>query len=219
MQHNGASPAHFHLHSLPVTNEILWRYVPLVHALMFGMTAVSSRLFLALKRGVENPVSFTFGDDAQNWVARAFYVWLPVADGVFLVVYGFTGTHGPFVLDGMHDGHVMQWIGVACLAVSLVWVVWSQAAMGNSWRMGVNDNARTELIVGGPFAISRHPVYLGIRGTMTGQLLVLPTWPVLMFWLVSELLVQMQARFEEARMLRLHDTRYAAYCARVRRWL
>jgi protein-S-isoprenylcysteine O-methyltransferase Ste14 len=29
----------------------------------------------------------------------------------------------------------------------------------------------------------------------------------------------MQARFEEMRMLRMHEIRYAAYCARVRRWL
>jgi protein-S-isoprenylcysteine O-methyltransferase Ste14 len=208
-----------YIHPLPVTNEILWRYVPLVHALMFGTAAVSTRIFLVMRRGVSNPISFTFGDDVQNWVARGFYVGLPAADGAFLAVYSLTGAHGPFVLDGLTDHHVIQWIGVACLVVSLVWVVWSQAAMGRSWRMGVNDNARTELIVGGPFAISRHPVYLGIRGTMTGQLLVLPTWPVFVFWVVSELLVQMQARFEEMRMLRMHEARYAAYCARVRRWL
>jgi hypothetical protein len=177
-----------HIHPLLVTNEILWRYVPLVHALMFGTAAVSSRIFLAWKRGVSNPVSFTFGDDAQNWLARSFYVWLPAADGVFLVMYGLTGAHGPFVLDGLTNHHVIQWIGLTCLAVSLLWVVWSQAAMGKSWRMGVNDDARTELITSGPFAISRHPVYLGIRGTMTGQLLVVPTWPVLVFWVVSELL-------------------------------
>jgi protein-S-isoprenylcysteine O-methyltransferase Ste14 len=208
-----------HIHPLLVTNEILWRYVPLLHALMFGTVAVSSRIFLAWKRGISNPVSFTFEDDAQNWLARGFYVWLPAADGAFLVVYSPTGAHGPFVLEGLTNHHVIQWIGVVCLVVSLVWVVGSQAAMGNSRRMGVNDNARTELITGGPFAISRHPAYLGIRGTMTGQLLVLPTWPVLVFWVVSELLVQMQARFEEMRMLGMHETRYAAYCARVRRWL
>ncbi|WP_074295566.1 LysR substrate-binding domain-containing protein [Paraburkholderia phenazinium] len=69
------------------------------------------------------------------------------------------------------------------------------------------------------FAISRHPVYLGIRGALTGQLLVLPTWPVLVFWVVSELLVQMQARFEEMRMLKIQGPGYDAYCARVRRWL
>lgn len=208
----------FHIHPLPVTNEIFWRYVPLVHALIFGAAAVSTRIFLVLRRGVSNPVSFTFGDDAKNWVARGFYVWLPATDGAFVIVYSVTGAHGPFVLDGWLDHQVIQWIGVGCLVVSLIWVVWSQAAMGNSWRMGVNDNARTELIVHGPFAISRHPIYLGIRGSMTGQFLVLPTWPVLVFWVVSELLVQMQARFEEMRMLSMHGTRYAGYCARVRRW-
>lgn len=209
----------FHLHPFPVTNEILWRYVPLMHALMFGTAAVGSRIFLVLRKGGSHPVSFTLGDDAQNWVARSFYVGLPVADAAFLVIYGLTGAHGPFVFDGLPRHHAIRWIGALSLVVSLVWVVWSQAAMGSAWRMGVNDHAPTELIMNGPFAISRHPVYLGIRGSMAGQLLVLPTWPVLVFWLVSEVLVQVQVRFEEARMLSMHETRYAAYCARVRRWL
>src|ERR1700733_3701404 len=110
-----------YIHPLPVTNEILWRYVPLVHALMFGTAAVSTRIFLVMRRGVSNPISFTFGDDGQNWVARGFYVGLPAADGAFLAVYSLTGAHGPFVLDGLTDHHVIQWIGVACLVVSLVW--------------------------------------------------------------------------------------------------
>jgi hypothetical protein len=43
-----------------------------VHAFMFDAAAVSTRIFLVLRNGVTNPVSFTFGDDAcgvgSSWI-------------------------------------------------------------------------------------------------------------------------------------------------------
>ncbi|WP_241023858.1 isoprenylcysteine carboxylmethyltransferase family protein [Burkholderia sp. Ac-20365] len=105
------------------------------------------------------------------------------------------------------------------MATALVGVVISQTAMGSAWRMGVDSRTPTELITTGPFALSRNPIYLGIRVTMLGQLLVVGSWPLLAIWCMSELLVQIQVRFEEEHMFRLHAQRYAEYCARVRRWL
>ena len=85
--------------------------------------------------------------------------------------------------------------------------------------MGVDATTPMELITTVPFALSRNPVYVGIRGTMLGQLLVIGTWPELVIWVVFELLVQLQVRFEEAHMARLHAQHYAEYCVRARRWL
>ncbi|WP_207004663.1 methyltransferase family protein [Trinickia mobilis] len=195
----------------------LWRFLPLVHAVVFGSTAVVGRILIAKNRR-HNAVSFSRGDSARDFVARWFYLWLPVIDGLFLAVYGFTGERGQPVLN-LAGLEWVRLVGVACLIISLIWVVASQASMGAAWRMGVDADTQTELVTSGPFALSRNPVYLGIRGTMLGQLLVVGTWPVLAIWLMSELLVQIQVRFEEAHMVRLHAQRYAKYCARVRRWL
>ena len=151
-------------------------------------------------------------------MARCFYLWLPVIDGLFLAGYGLTRNRGPLVLD-IAGLEWVRWAGVACMGVSLVWVVFSQASMGAAWRMGVDTTTPTDLVISGPFALSRNPVYVGIRGTMFGQLLVVGTWPVLVIWVASELLVQLQVRFEEVHMARLHAQRYAEYCTRVRRWL
>jgi protein-S-isoprenylcysteine O-methyltransferase Ste14 len=195
----------------------LWRFLPLFHALIFGATAVVGRILIARKRQ-HKALSFSGGDSAQDFVARCFYLWLPVIDGLFLAAYGITGKPGQLVfnLDGLEW---IRWIGVASLAISLIWVVASQASMGAAWRMGVDASTRTELVTSGPFSVSRNPVYLGIRGTMLGQLLVVGTWPVLAIWALSELLVQIQVRFEEEHMVRLHAHGYVEYCSRVRRWL
>ena len=187
------------------------------HAGVFGATVVVGRVLIARTRK-HDAVSFSRGDSVHDFVARCFYLWLPVADGALLIFYGITGEHGQAVMDPTGFEWV-RWAGVDLMVLSLIWVVWSQAAMGSAWRMGVDTRTRTELITSGPFAISRNPVYLGIRGTILGQLLVIGTWPVLTIWALSELLVQIQVRFEEEHMMRLHAQRYAEYCSRVRRWL
>jgi protein-S-isoprenylcysteine O-methyltransferase Ste14 len=198
-------------------NFDFWHILPLVHAFLFGATAVIGRILIARNRQ-HTAVSFTRGDSAQDFVARCFYLWLPVVDGLFLAGYGLTGNRGPFVVD-VADLEWVRWAGAACMVISLIWVVFSQASMGAAWRMGVDADTSTDLVTSGPFALSRNPVYVGIRGTMLGQLLVVGSWPVLAIWVASELLVQLQVRFEEAHMARLHTQHYAQYCARVRRWL
>ncbi|TCG10071.1 hypothetical protein BZM27_01055 [Paraburkholderia steynii] len=170
------------------TGSDFWRFLPLVHAGVFGATAVAGRMLIA-RTNRHDAVSFSRGDSAHDFVARWF------------------------------DQEWTRWIGVACMVVALIWVICAQATMGTAWRMGVDTRTRTELITTGPFALSRNPIYLGIRATILGQLLVVGTWPVLMIWVMSELLVQIQVRFEEEHMFRLHAQRYADYCSRVRRWI
>ncbi|WP_251031335.1 methyltransferase family protein [Paraburkholderia strydomiana] len=191
--------------------------MPIVHALLFGATAIIGRILVARKR-YHRELSFSNGDSVQDLVARCFYLWLPIVDGLFLLLSCLTGNRGP-VLIAIADREWVRWIGVACMAISLASVVVSQAAMGAAWRMGVDLAERTDLVTAGPFAFSRNPIYVGIRGTMLSQLLVFDTWPMLNIWVISELLVHLQVRFEEAHMRRLHKQRYVDYCARVRRWL
>ena len=202
---------------MQLPHPYLWRFRPVFHAVVFGATAVVGRILVATNRK-QKAVAFSCGDSARDFVARWLYLWLPLIDSFFLAVYGLTGQRGQPVMN-LVGLEWIRWVGVAFLAISLIWVVASQASMGAAWRMGVDASTQTELITSGPFAISRNPVYLGIRGTMLGQLLLVGTWPVLAIWGLSELLVQIQARLEDEHMVRLHAQRYLEYCSRVRRWL
>lgn len=201
-----------------LTHELLWRFIPLFHAGLFGTLAVVGRIVFAIGAG-RNSLSFSNGSSVRDYVARHFYVWLPVMDGAFLVFYAVTGDPGPMIIKELAAFQAIRWCGVACLFIALIWVVAAQSAMGASWRMGVDDQVRTELVTSGPFAVSRNPIYLGIRLSLFGQVLLVQTWPVLLCFVVCDILAQLQVRFEEAHMRVLDPADYAAYCARVRRWL
>lgn len=196
-----------------------WSLVLLIHACVFGLVDVLFRLAVTFRRTGAVPLSFGRSDSARDFTARCFYGWLPLVDFAGILFYAYTHNPGPLLWNGSGTADALRWIGTALLWISLAWICLAQSTMGRDWKMGVDDRHDGTLLTSGVFARSRHPVYLGIRLMLFGQLLVIQSWPALGLWLVSEILVQTQARFEEEAMVARHGDRYAAYCSAVRRWL
>jgi protein-S-isoprenylcysteine O-methyltransferase Ste14 len=91
--------------------------------------------------------------------------------------------------------------------------------MGLSWRIGIDTAHATELVQHGLFGVSRNPIFLAMRLSLLGLLLVYPAAATLALLVAGEILIQVQVRLEEQHLLGLHGDAYRAYCARVRRWL
>jgi protein-S-isoprenylcysteine O-methyltransferase Ste14 len=51
---------------------------------------------------------------------------------------------------------------------------WLALAMGESWRVGVNETEHTELVTTGPFGLVRNPIFTAVLTTGAGIALVLP---------------------------------------------
>lgn len=71
----------------------------------------------------------------------------------------------------------------------------------------------------GLFALSRNPIFLGMRLALLGLFLVLPTGATLVILLVGEALMQVQVRLEEAHLTEALGAQYEAYRGATRRWL
>lgn len=56
----------------------------------------------------------------------------------------------------------------------LVTTLIGQAAMGDSWRIGVDERDRTELVVRGPFEAVRNPIFAGMIPSVIGLVLMVP---------------------------------------------
>jgi protein-S-isoprenylcysteine O-methyltransferase Ste14 len=101
----------------------------------------------------------------------------------------------------------------------LVWTLIAQARMGNSWRIGIDANTKTQLVTQGIFGISRNPIFLGMRVTLLGPFLLLPNAVTLTTFVLGEALMQIQVHLEEEYLRQTHGEAYRKYCRRARRWI
>jgi protein-S-isoprenylcysteine O-methyltransferase Ste14 len=111
-------------------------------------------------------------------------------------------------------------VGVALGLAGIAGTWWAQSAMGKSWRIGVSDSERTELIEHGPFRRIRNPIFSFMILTAFGLALLLPN--ILSIGAVVLLVagVELQVRFvEEPYLARTHGDAYRDYCRRVGRFI
>lgn len=109
--------------------------------------------------------------------------------------------------------------GLVVMLCALVWTATAQMQMGKSWRIGIDHEHETELIEQGLFAISRNPIFLGMRLALLGFFLALPSALMLAAVVLADILMQIQVRLEEEFLTGVHGRQYTKFCARVRRWI
>lgn len=111
-------------------------------------------------------------------------------------------------------------LGTALAVVGVAGTVWTQLAMGPSWRVGVNESERTELVTTGPFGIARNPIFTMMIVTVAGLALMAPTLPSLLGLALFVVAIQLQVRVvEEPYLRRTHGAGYAYYLASVGRFV
>ncbi|KYF88827.1 isoprenylcysteine carboxyl methyltransferase [Sorangium cellulosum] len=180
-------------------------------ALAFGWRSLRQRRATGSTgfRGISGPpgsVEWTGG--VLFAVAIALAVAAPIAE--------IAGWVAPLVAPGA----AAVGLGAATVLAGTAGTLWSQAAMGDSWRIGVSADERTTLVTRGPFTAVRNPIFSFMILTASGMLLVVPD-PLAIASLVALVVaIELQVRLvEEPYLLRTHGDSYADYCARVGRFV
>ncbi|WP_437959585.1 isoprenylcysteine carboxylmethyltransferase family protein [Sorangium sp. So ce119] len=120
----------------------------------------------------------------------------------------------------VEPGAAVVGVGVAMVLAGVAGTLWSQVAMGESWRIGVDAAERTRLVTRGPFTLVRNPIFSFMTLTAAGMALVVPDAIALASLLALVAAIELQVRFvEEPYLLRAHGDSYADYCARVGRFV
>lgn len=111
-------------------------------------------------------------------------------------------------------------IGLVLAVVGLGIVLAAQAAMGSSWRVGVDEQERTDLVTSGLFRQVRNPVFTGMIAVTAGVGSMAPTLVALLAVVCLVAAVQIQVRVtEEPYLRRVHGEAYAGYAAVAGRFL
>ena len=115
-----------------------------------------------------------------------------------------------------------QWIGVpgaffGFVALGLTFICWRQ--MGRSWRIGIDPEEKTELVIRGAYRVVRHPIYTLSIMLMLCTLITVPTILMLVAAIIHIALIAMEALREERYLRKIHGAPYAAYCLRTGRFV
>jgi protein-S-isoprenylcysteine O-methyltransferase Ste14 len=117
-------------------------------------------------------------------------------------------------------GALTKPVGWLLVSIGLVLAIWTLATL---WRHHTTVNpykAVSELCTGGPFRLSRNPIYLGDWFILAGVTLLLETlWPLVFAPLIWVMLRYGVIRHEEAHLEARFGDAYRDYRSRVRRWL
>ncbi len=160
----------------------------------------------------------TKGVAERSSVASRLGYSLPLAAGALLMFRGFG--HNPYPWGA---GHVLSaltalaWIGAMMTILGLMLAIWARVTLGRNWSSAVLIREDHELIMRGPYALMRHPIYTAILIMFIGAALAVDSVEgfagVLLF--AAGLWIKMGQ--EERLMMRQFPDDYPAYRRRVKR--
>jgi protein-S-isoprenylcysteine O-methyltransferase Ste14 len=199
--------------------DSILRYFLPVYLIVYFVAAFFWRSFLVWKRTGVNPYVLGRTDNAHDFIGMLFRLTL-VAIALAVMLYSISNEAYQYVTP-IHwlEQPALVLIGLGLLLASLIWTLIAQAQMGNSWRIGIDANTKTQLVTRGVFGISRNPIFLGMRVTLLGFFLILPNAVTLTTLALGEALMQIQVRLEEEYLRQTYSEEYHIYCQRTRRWL
>ncbi len=114
----------------------------------------------------------------------------------------------------------VQTAGIVVATAGIAATVYAQLDMGDSWRIGVDQDETTTLVHTGVFARIRNPIYTAMFTFGIGIALVTPNFVVGAGLLLLLATIELQVRrVEEPYLLRTHGDAYRAYTARVGRFI
>jgi protein-S-isoprenylcysteine O-methyltransferase Ste14 len=183
----------------------------------FGVLTFAVRVAIQLRRtGRTGLIGLREGAGAADWASGILFVG-GMAMGAISPILVLRDQLDP--IDALDVG-ALHVVGIVLAATGGLAVFAAQLGMGESWRIGVSDDERTDLVTGGWFSICRNPIYTSMLVGWLGLALIVPTWLGIAAAVVIAVGLELQVRFvEEPYLARTHGEEYRAYAGRVGRFL
>jgi protein-S-isoprenylcysteine O-methyltransferase Ste14 len=107
------------------------------------------------------------------------------------------------------------WLGAALTVGGLLFAVWAREHLGRNWSSSVSIKQDHELIITGPYAVVRHPIYTGILAGFFGLAIALSQVRGFVVFVLMFLVLWAKLGKEEQWMRSQFGDRYAKYVHRT----
>jgi protein-S-isoprenylcysteine O-methyltransferase Ste14 len=171
-------------------------------------------VFYGIWRGGRRQVGRTVGL-AGFWLRSAWFYFIASAIFFFLSYIGWI----PLPWNVSPPARwAMLAIGALLYFPGISLVLWGRLALGKNYFVSTGFGAQLfagqQLVTTGPFAIVRHPMYIGLILAAFGGLLIYVTWTMLVFACLAPL-VLIRAWREEQALAAEFGEQWKEYCKRV----
>ena len=103
------------------------------------------------------------------------------------------------------------WIGAAVSVAGLLFAVWARQHLASNWSSAVTIKQGHELIITGPYAVVRHPIYTGILTGFLGTAIALSQVRGVIGFVLIFIVLWAKLRREEDWMRSQFGEAYATY--------
>jgi protein-S-isoprenylcysteine O-methyltransferase Ste14 len=107
------------------------------------------------------------------------------------------------------------WLGAAVTGAGLLFAVWARLHIGTNWSGIVTIKQGHELVMPGPYALVRHPIYTGLSLGFTGHAIARGEWRGVLAVVMVVGSFWLKLRFEESWMRQQFGAAYDDYSRRV----
>lgn len=118
---------------------------------------------------------------------------------------------------------LLRLVGLVPFLGGVALMLWGRWALGPMWgvstSLGVQLRVHHRLVKHGPYALVRHPMYLGYWLMFAGALIVYRTWALLIYTLSLIFSLYRRARREEQALATTFGPEWHAYTTRVSMFL
>jgi len=190
-----------------------------IYFILYFLLVFVLRSFLLWKKTNVNPLTFNKGDDAHGYNGKVFGI-ISIIELIIVSIYAFIPSWHKFLLPFWYlENEYLVYVGWVLLLVSLLFVWFAQGNMRESWRIGIDEENKTELITSGFFSFSRNPIFIGIMLANFGLFLVLPNAFTMLIISLSTISINTQIRLEEEFLKKEFGNQYTQYQSKVNRWI
>jgi protein-S-isoprenylcysteine O-methyltransferase Ste14 len=114
---------------------------------------------------------------------------------------------GPFVIGAVWA----RLAGLAALIGSTGFALWARRELGTSWSGTPQVRGDRRLRTTGPYGVTRHPIYTGLLGMLTGSAVLAGGGPWLSLIAVGSIVLVAKVRMEERLLLAAFPDAYPRY--------
>ena len=193
-------------------------YLPL-YLVLYMMVAFVLPSYRTYKQTGINPITFGKTGNAHDYIGFVMKVLIALLF-IAVFIYSFSDKAYQYLVPISYlMKEVFMIVGLILIHLSLLWISVAQYQMSNSWRIGIDENNKTELITKGLFSYSRNPIFLGMIISVTGIFFILPNAITFFLMLSTYIVIQIEIRLEENFLEKQHGQEYLSYKQTTKRLL